>query len=181
MGLRRRLSKKWNETVNGVLSGPGVDVDSVNTGALTDGQDGQAWETLRELGFNDGDYVTVATFEPFKKITYSTSSQSYSGSSGFCNISVDWGSLAPANVDSVSVLMTAYLPETADMRLYNATANETLAEATDVSSEATTSFEEYTIPDKTSTDFLRAQIRSPDGSSVELDTPQVVIGLEFSE
>ncbi|AGM11152.1 hypothetical protein M196_gp60 [Halorubrum tailed virus 4] len=31
MGLRRRLSKKWNETVNGVLSGPGVDVDSVNT------------------------------------------------------------------------------------------------------------------------------------------------------
>lgn len=34
MGLRRRLSKKWNETVNGVLSGPGVDVDSVNTNGL---------------------------------------------------------------------------------------------------------------------------------------------------
>jgi len=35
MGLRRRLSKKWNETVNGVLSGPGVDVDSVNTGQVS--------------------------------------------------------------------------------------------------------------------------------------------------
>lgn len=31
MGLRRRLSKKWNETVNGVLNGPGVNVNTVNT------------------------------------------------------------------------------------------------------------------------------------------------------
>jgi len=40
MGLRRRLSKKWNETVNGVLSGPGVDVDSVNTDDLQNNIEG---------------------------------------------------------------------------------------------------------------------------------------------
>jgi len=29
MGIRRRLSRLWNETKDGILRGPGVDVDSV--------------------------------------------------------------------------------------------------------------------------------------------------------
>ena len=157
----------------------GVDAESVNTDTLTDKGDGQAWETLRELGFDKGDYVTIATFEPFGKIKYSTSSQTYDGSTNFCNVSVDWNSIVPANVDTVSVLMTVFLLDTADYRLFNANQGDTLAEATDIEGTATTGFQEYTIPDKTATDFLRAQIRSPDGSSVTLDTPQIVIGLEI--
>jgi len=34
MGLRRRLSRLWDETTDGVLTGPGINVESVNTERL---------------------------------------------------------------------------------------------------------------------------------------------------
>jgi hypothetical protein len=75
MGLRRRLSKKWNETVNGVLSGPGVDVDSVNTGDATIGNA----DTVS--GGPIGDTDEIVPFDPIpakaEGSTFSTNSTSY--------------------------------------------------------------------------------------------------------
>jgi len=64
MGLRRRLSKKWNETVNGVLSGPGVDVDSVKTDDVLLRGNGilEAGDFYNvEVGFPTGGDATVDT------------------------------------------------------------------------------------------------------------------------
>jgi len=35
MGLRRRLSRLWDETIDGVLTGPGIDVGSINADEAT--------------------------------------------------------------------------------------------------------------------------------------------------
>lgn len=43
------------------VTATGGDFDSVNTNGLTDSDDGEAWETLREAGFETGDTIPVFT------------------------------------------------------------------------------------------------------------------------
>lgn len=53
------------------------DVDSVTTSGITDSGDGQAWETLRELGYETGDVVPFQTFTPNQARNSSVSSTTY--------------------------------------------------------------------------------------------------------
>jgi len=52
MGLRRRLSRLWDETTDGILSGPGIDVDSVDTEStdsneyLFEGSEAETWKLI---------------------------------------------------------------------------------------------------------------------------------------
>jgi len=51
-------------------------VNSLDTESLVDANDGQAWETLREAGWETGDYVPMVVF-PYTQSTVSTSSTTF--------------------------------------------------------------------------------------------------------
>jgi len=63
MGLRRRLSRLWDETTDGVLTGPGINVESVSTddadiGQLISALDAAGFD-LNNVGASDIDDLTV--------------------------------------------------------------------------------------------------------------------------
>jgi hypothetical protein len=76
MGLRR-IFNEWREKVDGTLTGPAIE-----TGSIIDSQDGAAWETLRGMGYEKGDFLTLATLTPPAQRTASTASTTFQSEFG---------------------------------------------------------------------------------------------------
>lgn len=83
------LSDKIESTLSDNLDANGNDLNnvgtananSVNTASLTDTEDGEAWETLREAGFEKGDIVNQSVLQGTQK-SASTNSNSFSQTFG---------------------------------------------------------------------------------------------------
>jgi len=54
-----------------------VESESISTGALTDADDGQPFETLREAGYETGDFVSVPVFRRQNFLDASTTSTTF--------------------------------------------------------------------------------------------------------
>lgn len=74
-----------------------VDVDSVTTDSLTDGADGQAWETLREIGYEKGDVVPITSFTTTDSRNSSTTSTTFASSNGSGESVIRFDSLGPVS------------------------------------------------------------------------------------
>jgi len=55
--------RKLKQALSNLDSDPAPSLEALDTGALTDKTDGQAWETLRAAGFETGDVVPVMSIE----------------------------------------------------------------------------------------------------------------------
>ena len=94
MGIIRRL-RKWREKADGTLTGP-----ALQTNTLTDAEDGQPFETLRETGYETGDIVTIATFGVGESRGFTTSSDTYVDGFNQLQLFVTWNDILPANAQT---------------------------------------------------------------------------------
>jgi len=112
MGIRRWLSGTLRADR---LETDEVDAESVKAVSLVDSIDDQAWETLRELGYESGDFLPVCTV-PLLGGTASVSSTSYT------NI----GSINTASQTSLGTYPSA----TTGIRINVSVTNDTSGEST---------------------------------------------------
>jgi len=180
MGILRRL-RQWRERTDGTLEGPAIDTDD-----LIDRQDGQAWETLREVGFEKGDVVTLLALGPSASRSSSTSNTSYDALVDLSSTFLTWAEIGP--VDRVRVKMTGKFDgvdggQTASARLYNFEDGEAVA-GTEVSATGNGPFDtgwvEYT-PATTTTpiELINQAKTSNSNESITLDRPNIYLGVEI--
>jgi len=70
---------------------------SLSTDEVVDGKDGQAWETLREIGYEKGDVMTVGDFSGTSR-KVNTSSSTYSGQTSLGVHNIPLSDYVPSDV-----------------------------------------------------------------------------------
>jgi len=108
----RGLLREWRERRDGTLEGPALD-----TGSITDTDDGQAWETLRELGYEKGDWFTILSPVLSRKFN-STSSTSYSLLTGRSQCPrVNWDTIPSGDGVAISFIGDVDTPTNGSVRV----------------------------------------------------------------
>lgn len=143
---------------------------AVTADSLTDGTDGQAWETLRESGYEVGDSFGGFSINPLELRQASTTSTSYQANNSQLDHRVVWDHHFPADTTAAVAFYTYVAPgadETVDVRLYNDVDNETIVEATGITSTGPVSLGPTEYKPTTTGDriILRAQWRTNPGSA----------------
>jgi hypothetical protein len=162
-----------------------VTADSVTTEQITDSTDGQAYETLRELGFKKGDYLPLISGSMHGIRTSSTSNDRYDNAYDMALGSLTWDLISPSSGTTVvwfECRVNILNGTTASIRLRNADDNEVMLEETGISSKGllTIGPTEYTPTTNSSQIQYRLELRSGDGNSeVEIKDGTPIIGVQL--
>jgi hypothetical protein len=159
-----------------------VNNESVNTGSLTDSQDDQAWETLREVGYEKGD--DVFDLIGFSDEIQTTSSDSFTDfRPNDTGILAVWDRQFPSSVQGRAFATGRIDGSAGDItiRLFNKTDNDLIVEKTISSfTEFTLGPVNYTPPTTGSLVRIALQFRSDDNTStVEVNRAQTTLGYQI--
>jgi len=177
MGLFRLL-REWREESDGTLTGP-----ALSTGSLVDSDDGQAWETLREMGYESGDIVWGPSYGPTASRDISTSSTDYVSSTDTHRHQAQWDLLFPSAATTVVTMSAVVFPgsESLSLRVRNDTDGETMVEETGITSQKNLQMTPAKYTPTTTADGIQfnAEIKSDTGNSVLASDFNVVFGVEL--
>lgn len=143
-------------------------------------------DELRQAGYQEGDFLPVVGFGPFK-LDQSFTNTSYDHVRNLLTTRLRWDELPIPDGASTQVFLQCQVnpgsEETVSVRVYNPTDSETVAEETGLS----TSFEMVTLgpvdytPTTTSSDLtLQPEVKTDAGSSsCEIVTPYLGVGVKI--
>jgi len=160
-----------------------VEAESIETSQITDSADSQPFETLKEAGYEKGDYIPLIYGSGTSTGKTGTTSGTYEIAANNGRGVINWSLFGPSS-GTAAVWFDGRVTElsgtTIDVRVYNVVDNEMMCEEVGISSETWFSIqpEEYTP----TTDIFeyRTQIRSGDGSSeVELRLGSPTFGVRL--
>lgn len=170
----------WNKVAS---SGKNPNFESIKAGSLTDTQDDQAWETLRDAGFEVGDFHPV-------NVSHTNTSQSTSSSSFQSYQDAEllqtylWDTVFPSDVQA-QVWYVARVNDggaTITTRFRNIDDGETVASASSTGNSGTSIIAgptNYTPTTTNSRRRFRMQFRSDDGSTtVDFNRLTLVLGVK---
>jgi len=167
-----------------VDAGSGVTSPAVNADSIVDNDDGQAWETLRELGYESGDVIPLLFTSEGRANSGSTSSSSFQGMNSTFSIRIRWDRIVPAGVTAV-VSLGGFLNANGDevfFKMRNVSDGEDVTQTiSSTGSEGVTST--YSTYTPTTTDgllLINGFLRNSDGAtSVTVREPSLVIGAQL--
>lgn len=160
---------------------------STTTGTLTDNDDSSAWETLRELGFESGDWVKLSHLYPWGNRNLSFSNSSYNYKRDQLQSAFVWEDELPTNLDVHVKLSVVNIflgsGETVDLKLRNETDGEDLVSITGITSTgmATSGWTGPYQPTTTASMITIAeQARTqPGDNSSNIVAPRAVFGVQL--
>ena len=110
-----------------------VTADLLTTDDITDKTDGQAWETLREAGYEKGDFVPLLTVNNNSARSFSFTSTTYVDKATYSSHRAVWSNVGPAESLAASLHMAANSStgdEVITVRVRNLDARENVLPAT---------------------------------------------------
>jgi hypothetical protein len=165
----------------GTIRPDAVETDSITAGGLTDSNDGQAWETLREVGYQKGDFVT--RIHSGDSGNASNSSNAYDGYSvRRTETELTWDIHFPGGVQGQVALefRTSNVGSGMSVRVFNRDDSETVIERTGITSKGSllnAGPVDYTPTTQSVPRRYRIEFLSEDGTStVELNGVQMYFG-----
>jgi len=159
--------------------------DTLDTEDINDSNDGQAWETLREVGYESGDVLPLTVVNTGLEDEQSFTSTSYTGlyNNLFSSIPITTGT--NFTVDDIRFRLTGVVKpgtnETVDIRVTDAASSPVFAEVADVTSTGIVDSgwsEPSNSPEKTIGPRTQAKTNPGDNTST-VERVSLLIGVEI--
>jgi len=147
--------------------------------------DGEALETLKDAGFEQGDYLPLYSYNQVAARSVSTTSTTYTYSADFFITAPVWVDFFPSGLTTqvkCSVRAVPGADETVDLRVRNTIDGETVAEKTGLTADNVYTFGPTTYTPTTTGSRVEIFIQwrtSPGTNSLIVEEPMMTFGVEI--